>query len=63
MKIIRTKKEIDKEIKRLLKNESNFVYNNYGSESSDNGDYEIFFDNFKTKETLKNLINWLTKNK
>ena len=61
MRIIRTKKEIDKEIKRLLKDESNFVNDNYGSESADNGIYEVNFSSWNTEKTLNKFIEWLIK--
>ncbi len=59
-KIIRTDKEIESEITKLLKDKDNFVENNYGSEAADNGEYEEFFSSHMTRKTLENFVKWLT---
>jgi hypothetical protein len=61
MKIIRNEEQIKKEINRLLKDRSNFVTDNYGSEAADNGEYEESFDKYQTEITLNNFVKWLTK--
>jgi len=61
MKIIRTEKEINKKIKDLLKNPDNYTYDNYGSESAENGIYEISFSKDSTDKTLRDFVDWLVK--
>jgi hypothetical protein len=40
MKIVRTKEEIENKIKELFSDDSNFITDNYGSEATDNGEFE-----------------------
>lgn len=56
---IRTESEIQKEINRLISDEDNFISDNYGSESADNGEYQVYFSKYQTEETLKNFAKWL----
>lgn len=63
MKIVRTKKEIAKMIEELVKDDDNFVDDNYGSESADNGYYETYFSEYKTRDTLINFVRWLINKK
>jgi len=53
--IIRTKKEILEEIKKISKDSDNFTYDNYGG--------EIKFDDEETEKTLKDFVNWLINKK
>ena len=58
----RTKSEIEKEINRLIEDDSNFISDNYGSEAADNGEYEIYFSKHSTSETMKKFAKWLLGN-
>ncbi len=60
-KTVRTEAEIEKEIERLTKDSDNFCGDNYGSEASDNGEFEVYFSQWKSGETLKNFVKWLSK--
>jgi len=44
---------ITKEIRRLIAAGSNFTSDNYGSESADNGEYEILYDSYAAQKTLE----------
>lgn len=59
MKTNKTKEEIEKKIKELVEDSDNFTSDNYGSESADNGYYEIYYSEFTTEDTLTNFVNWL----
>lgn len=59
MKTNKTKEEIEKKIKELVEDSDNFTSDNYGSESADNGYYEIYYSEFATENTLTNFVNWL----
>jgi hypothetical protein len=54
--------DIQKEINRLIKDEDNFCGDNYGSEAADNGEYEVYFSQHSTEETLKKFARWLLGN-
>lgn len=56
---MKTKEEIKKEIKRLIKEQDNFCSDNYGSEASDNGYYEVQFSEDNTKNTLNKFAEWI----
>lgn len=58
----RTKADIEKEINRLINDDSNFISDNYGSEAADNGEYEVYFSKHSTEETLKRFAKWLLGN-
>ena len=57
--VIRTKKEILKEIKEISENDDNFTYDNYSRHGCDN----ISYDYGKTEQTLKDFVNWLMNKK
>ena len=59
----RKAEDIHKEIKRLIKDDSNFVRDNYGSEAADNGEFEIYFSEHATEATLKRFAKWLLGDK
>jgi len=56
--VIRTKKEILKEIKKISKDSDNFTYDNYGNEYG-----SVIYDNEVTEKTLKDFVNWLMNKK
>lgn len=58
----RTEADIEKEINRLVEDDSNFISDNYGSEAADNGEYEIYFSKYSTAETMKRFTKWLLGN-
>lgn len=58
----RTEAEIEKEINRLVEEDSNFISDNYGSEAADNGEYEIYYSKYSTAETMKKFAKWLLGN-
>ena len=58
----RTEADIEKEINRLINDDSNFISGNYGSEAADNGEYEVYFSKYSTEETLKRFAKWLLGN-
>ena len=58
----RTEADIEKEINRLINDDSNFIGDNYGSEAADNGEYEVYFSKYSTEETLKRFAKWLLGN-
>jgi hypothetical protein len=58
----RTEADIEKEINRLVEEDSNFISDNYGSEAADNGEYEIYFSKYSTAETMKRFAKWLLGN-
>lgn len=58
----RTEADIEKEINRLVEEDSNFISDNYGSEAADNGEYEIYFSKYSTAETMKRFARWLLGN-
>lgn len=60
---MKTKEEIEERIKELIDDESNFVSDNYGSESADNGFYEVHFSQWTTEETLRKFVNWIFEEK
>ncbi len=59
----KSKKEITKEIERICSDGNNFTGDNYGTESADNGYYEIFYDEFAARRTLVNFAEWLLNKK
>lgn len=58
----RTEADIEKEINRLINDDSNFISDNYGSEAANNGEYEVYFSKYSTEETLKRFAKWLLGN-
>jgi len=57
---MKTKSEINKQIKKIAKNSDNFTYDNYGSEACDNGIYELNYSKDNTIKTLKEFAKWIT---
>ena len=51
--------EIEDKIKELVSDKSNFISDNYGSEGADNGEYEVFFSEYSTQNTLEQFAKWL----
>ena len=58
----RTEADIEKEINRLINDDSNFISDNYGSEAADNVECEVYFSKYSTEETLKRFAKWLLGN-
>jgi hypothetical protein len=58
-KQVKTDAEIEAEITRICAVDSNFINDNYGSESADNGDFEIFYSQYNSESTLRNFVNWI----
>ena len=56
--VIRTKKEILKEIKKISEDSDNFTYDNYGNKCGN-----VSYDNEVTEKTLKDFVNWLMNKK
>lgn len=59
----RSKEEIEKELKRICEDSDNFTSDNYGSESADNGIYELNYSEFATENTLRNFLKFLFEEK
>lgn len=61
-KIVRTDEEIEKYIAETCNNNNsdNFTSDNYGSEAADNGDFEIYYSEYASIETLRKFVKWLT---
>jgi hypothetical protein len=59
-KIVRTNKEIEKYIADICISSDNFTSDNYGTESADNGEFEIYYSEYASVETLKKFVKWLT---
>ena len=60
MKITRTKEEIDAYIREVVSDADNFTSDNYGSESADNGIYEIYYSDSDAENTLRVFLRWLS---
>ena len=58
----RTETDIKNKIEELISDDTNFICDNYGSESADNGIYEIYFCKYTTEITLRNFAEWLLNN-
>ena len=58
----RTDKEIRDKISELVKDDDNFISDNYGSESADNGIYEIYYSEYMTETTLTEFVKWTSDN-
>lgn len=56
---IRTKEEIAEKISIIISDMDNFTYDNYGSESADNGDYQIFYSEYSAEKTICDFVKWL----
>lgn len=61
-KIIRTEREIADKISEITKDGDNFTSDNYGSESADNGDFEVYYSEYNSTYTMTNFVKWLTNN-
>lgn len=59
-KIVRTDKEIEDYITKICRNSDNFTSDNYGTEAADNGEFEIYYSEYSSTNTLKNFVEWLT---
>lgn len=57
--IIRTDKEITAKISELCADNANFMEDNYGTASADEGFYEANFSISLAEGTLKNFVKWL----
>jgi len=58
---MKTKKEIEDKIEEIVSDSDNFVVDNYGSESADNGIYEIYFSEMNATDTLNRFVEWLNE--
>ena len=56
-------KEIQKKIKELVDDEDNFTSDNYGSESADNGFFEVYYSEYNAEETFNKFVEWLFNKK
>ena len=56
---MKTKEEIKKKIEEIVKDSDNFTSDNYGSESADNGIYEIYYSKFAASKTLNDFVEWI----
>jgi len=59
MKTIRTEEEIKAEIARICEEADNFTSDNYGSESADNGNFEIYYSKYSAEKTMTKFLIWL----
>ena len=62
-KNLRTDEEIQKKIKELVDDEDNFTSDNYGSESADNGFFEVYYSEYNAEETFNKFVEWLFNKK
>jgi len=60
---MKSKEEVEKKIKEIVKDSDNFTSDNYGSEAADNGFYEVNYSEWSSEETLKRFAEWLLDKK
>ena len=56
---MKTPIQIETKIKELVADQDNFVGDNYGTESADNGEYETYFSPTTTEDTLRQFAAWM----
>ena len=58
---MKSKKEIKDKIEEIVSDSDNFVIDHDGTESADNGIYEIYFSEMSATDTLNRFVEWLNE--